>query len=269
MDRLRAGAPSGLEQPLADEVALGRRPGADQVRLVGAPHVERVPVGLGVDPDAPDPELAKRPEDPDRDLAAVCHQDFRERDGRHRPRILSEPMTLPDQLTVARAASVPLVVLLYAWEFPNNEAWATALFCVAMATDWLDGRIARRRGTTSPLGSLLDPIADKVLVLAVLVMLIEDGVWPAWMVAAIVARELLVSGLRLAALERGVVMAARDLGKVKTWAQAMAAAIGGFAAAGFWSEELGLWALVVALALTWISGLDYARIAPRVLRGTA
>ena len=53
-----------------------------------------------------------------------------------------------------------------------------------MATDWLDGRIARSRGTTSSLGSLLDPIADKVLVLAVLVMLIEDGIWPAWMVAA-------------------------------------------------------------------------------------
>jgi CDP-diacylglycerol--glycerol-3-phosphate 3-phosphatidyltransferase len=166
-------------------------------------------------------------------------------------------MTLPDQLTVARAASVPLVVLLYAWELPHNEVWATAVFCVAMATDWLDGRIARRRGTTSPLGSLLDPIADKVLVLAVLVMLIEDGIWPAWM----------VSGLRLAAIERGVVMAARDLGKLKTWAQAVAAALGGFAAGGLWSDAIGWWALLVALALTWLSGLDYARIAPRVLRG--
>jgi CDP-diacylglycerol--glycerol-3-phosphate 3-phosphatidyltransferase len=173
-------------------------------------------------------------------------------------------MTLPDQLTVGRAASVPLVVLLYAWEIPHNEIWATALFCVAMATDWLDGRIARRRGTTSSLGSLLDPIADKVLVLAVLVMLIEDGIWPGWMVAAIVARELLVSGLRLAAIERGVVMAARDLGKLKTWAQATAAAIGGFAAAGLWRDDFGYWALVVALALTWVSGLDYARIAAQV-----
>ncbi|HXH87102.1 MAG TPA: CDP-diacylglycerol--glycerol-3-phosphate 3-phosphatidyltransferase [Gaiellaceae bacterium] len=178
-------------------------------------------------------------------------------------------MNLPDQLTVGRAASVPLVVLLYAWELPHNEVWATALFCVAMATDWLDGRIARRRGTTSSLGSLLDPIADKVLVLAVLVMLIEDAIWPAWMVAAIIAREILVSGLRLAAIERGVVMAARDLAKVKTWAQASAAAIGGFAAADLWSDDLGYWALVVALALTWASGIDYARIAPRLLRGTA
>ncbi|HWH06523.1 MAG TPA: CDP-diacylglycerol--glycerol-3-phosphate 3-phosphatidyltransferase [Gaiellaceae bacterium] len=177
-------------------------------------------------------------------------------------------MTLPDQLTVARAASVPLVVLLYTWELPHNEAWATGLFCVAMATDWFDGRIARRRGTTSSLGTLLDPIADKVLVLAVLCVLIEDGIWPGWMVAAIVARELAVSGLRLAAMERGVVLAARDLGKLKTWAQALAAALGGFAAAGWWPEAVGWWALLVALVLTWVSGLDYARIAPRVLRGT-
>jgi len=184
-------------------------------------------------------------------------------------RVLSLSMTLPDQLTVARAASVPLVVLLYAWEFPNNEYWATAVFCVAMATDWFDGRIARSRGVTSPLGSLLDPIADKALVLAVLVMLIEDGVWPAWMVAAIVAREILISGLRLAAIERGVVIAARDLGKLKTWAQAVAAALGGFAAAGLWDDSVAYWALLVALVLTWVSGLDYARAAPRLLRGSA
>jgi CDP-diacylglycerol--glycerol-3-phosphate 3-phosphatidyltransferase len=176
-------------------------------------------------------------------------------------------LTLPDQLTVARALSVPLVVLLFAWELPNNEAWATGVFAVAMATDWFDGRIARRRGTTSSLGSLLDPIADKILVLAALVMLIEEGIAPAWMVAGIVAREFLVSGLRLAALERGVVMRARDLGKLKTWAQATAAGVGGLAAAGVWRDDVAWWALLVALALTWISGLDYARIAPRVLRG--
>jgi CDP-diacylglycerol--glycerol-3-phosphate 3-phosphatidyltransferase len=176
-------------------------------------------------------------------------------------------MTLPDQLTVARAASVPLVVLLYAWELPHNEYWATVLFCVAMATDWLDGRIARSRGVTSALGSLLDPIADKVLVLAVLVMLLDDGVWPGWMVAAIVARELLISGLRLAAIERGVVIAARDLGKLKTWAQAIAAALGGFAAAGAWDDSIAWWALLVAVVLTWVSALDYARVAPSLLRG--
>ena len=178
-------------------------------------------------------------------------------------------MTLPDKLTVGRAASVPLVVLLFVWDFPHNEWWATGLFGIAMATDQLDGWLARRRNVTSALGSLLDPIADQVLVLSVLVVLVEKGVAPAWMVAAIVAREIAISGLRLAALERGVVIAARDLGKLKTWAQAVAAGLGGFAAAGAWSYDVGWWALLVATVLTWLSGLDYARVAPGVLRGRA
>jgi CDP-diacylglycerol---glycerol-3-phosphate 3-phosphatidyltransferase len=135
-----------------------------------------------------------------------------------------------------------------------------------MATDWFDGRIARSRGRTSALGSLLDPVADKVLVLAVLVMLVDQDVAPGWMVAAIVIRELLVSGLRLAAMERGVVLGARDLGKLKTWSQAVAAGIGGFAAAGAWSSRVAWWALLVAVVLTWVSGLDYARVAPRLWR---
>ena len=123
-----------------------------------------------------------------------------------------------------------------------------------MATDWFDGRIARSRGHSSPLGSLLDPAADKILVLAVLVMLVEQGVVPGWMVAMIVVREFLVTALRLAAIERGVVLEARDLGKLKTWSQAVAAAIGGFAAAGAWRDDFAWWALLVALVLTWISG---------------
>jgi CDP-diacylglycerol--glycerol-3-phosphate 3-phosphatidyltransferase len=178
-------------------------------------------------------------------------------------------MSLPDYLTLTRAASVPLVLVLFVWDFPNHAYWGTALFAVAMATDWFDGRIARRRGRTSPLGTLLDPVADKILVLAVLIVLIDEDVFPGWMVAAIVAREFLVSGLRLAAIERGVVVHARDLGKLKTWSQAVAAGIGGLAAGGAWSNEIAWWALLVALTLTWVSGLDYARVAPRLLRGRA
>ena len=83
---------------------------------------------------------------------------------------------------------------------------------------------------------------------------------------AIVAREFLVSGLRLAAIEKGVVIAARDLGKLKTWAQAVAVAVGGMAAAGAWSSDVAWWVLLLAVLLTWISGLDYARAAPRLLR---
>jgi CDP-diacylglycerol--glycerol-3-phosphate 3-phosphatidyltransferase len=173
-------------------------------------------------------------------------------------------LTAADQLTIARAASVPIVVVLYAWTFPNHDYWATAVFCTAMTTDWLDGRLARRQGRATSVGTLLDPIADKILVLAALVMLVEQGAAPGWMVAAIVVREVLVTGLRQAAIERGVVLAARDLGKLKTWAQAVAAAVAGFAAAGAWTDRVAWWALLVAVILTWLSGLDYARSAPRL-----
>jgi CDP-diacylglycerol---glycerol-3-phosphate 3-phosphatidyltransferase len=176
-------------------------------------------------------------------------------------------VSLADQLTVARVAAVPVVVVLFAWDFTNHAYWATAIFVAAMATDQIDGWLARRRGTASPLGKLLDPVADKVLILAALVMLIGEGVAPAWIVALIVVREILVSGLRLAAIERGVVLGARDLGRLKTWAQAVAAAIAGFAAAGAWSDDVAWWALLAALVATWVSGLDYARVAPGVLRG--
>jgi CDP-diacylglycerol--glycerol-3-phosphate 3-phosphatidyltransferase len=176
-------------------------------------------------------------------------------------------VTLPDQLTLARALAVPVVVVLYAWNFDNHAYWATIVFAVAMATDQVDGWLARRWDQTSNFGALLDPIADKVLVMVALVMLVAEGVAPAWMVAAIVAREIAISGLRLAAIERGVVVAARDLGKLKTWAQALAVGFAGFAAAGAWSKDVAWWALLVAVVLTWVSGLDYVRVAPRMLRG--
>lgn len=176
-------------------------------------------------------------------------------------------MTLPDQLTLARVFAVPVVLVLFVWDFSNHAYWATVVFGVAMATDQVDGWLARRRNETSSFGALLDPIADKVLVLVAFVMLVGEGVAPAWMVALIIAREIAISGLRLAAIERGIVMGARDLGKLKTWAQALAVGIAGFAAAGAWSTDIAWWAVLVATVFTWVSGLDYARVAPRVLRG--
>ena len=166
-------------------------------------------------------------------------------------------------------AAAPVIVALYVVDFSGHDYWATVLFAVAMATDWFDGRIARRTGRTSAMGSLLDPVADKVLVLAVLIVLVGRDVFPGWMVAAIVAREFLVSGLRLAALERGVVLSARDLGKLKTWTQSVAAIVGGLAAAGAWQDDLAWWALLAAVIVTWVSGLDYARVAPALLRSRA
>jgi phosphatidylglycerophosphate synthase len=77
------------------------------------------------------------------------------------------------------------VVVLFVWDFPNHNYWATAVFAVAMATDWFDGRLARRSGRTSALGSLLEPVADKLLVLTVMILLVGEGVFPGWMVALI------------------------------------------------------------------------------------
>src|SRR6266540_3884456 len=139
-------------------------------------------------------------------------------------RVFSPAVTFADQLTVARAAAVPLVVVLYVWSFSGHDYWATSIFAFAMATDWFDGRLARRSGRTSALGSLLDPVADKLLVLTVLVVLVGRGVFAGWMVAAIVARELLISGLRLSTLERGVVLQARDLGTTPGWRRGCSAA---------------------------------------------
>jgi CDP-diacylglycerol--glycerol-3-phosphate 3-phosphatidyltransferase len=172
-------------------------------------------------------------------------------------------------LTVARVIAVPVVVVLFAVEFSDHVKWATIVFIVAMATDQIDGWLARRWNQTSPLGKLLDPIADKVLMMAAFVMLVGQHVAPAWMVALIIAREIAVSGLRLAAVERGIVMAARDLGKLKTWAQAIAVGVCGFTASSGWDHTVAWWFLLGALVLTWASGVDYARLAPSVLRGTA
>ena len=174
-------------------------------------------------------------------------------------------MTFADQLTVGRALSVPAVVLLFSWEFEGHAYWATALFCVAMLTDQVDGWLARRAGKTTDLGRILDPVADKILVMASLIVLVP--VVPGWMVALIVAREFLVSGLRLAALERGIVVSARDIAKVKTWAQAVAVALAGLALAGVWDDDVAWWGLLVALVITLVSGIDYARVAPGLLRG--
>jgi CDP-diacylglycerol--glycerol-3-phosphate 3-phosphatidyltransferase len=139
------------------------------------------------------------------------------------------------------------------------------VFVAAMLTDQVDGWLARRAGKATDLGRILDPVADKILVMATLIVLIP--VLPAWMVAVIVAREFLVSGLRLAALERGVVVSARDLSKLKTWSQSVAAGLGGLAAAGAFSDDVAWWGLLAALVLTVVSGLDYAWQAPGLLRG--
>jgi CDP-diacylglycerol--glycerol-3-phosphate 3-phosphatidyltransferase len=89
-----------------------------------------------------------------------------------------------DQLTVARMAAAPVIVALFAIDFDGHEYWATALFAIAMATDWVDGWLARRSDSSSAMGSLLDPVADKILVLSVLIVLLGEGIFAGWVVAA-------------------------------------------------------------------------------------
>ena len=138
-------------------------------------------------------------------------------------------MNLPNALTLARIFLVPLLVVALMTEFEGRlilgirkELVAAAIFGVASLTDWLDGYLARRRKQVTALGQLLDPIADKLLVTGALVSLVQMGLAPAWMVAAIIGRELAVTGLRSIAYSRGVTIAASPLGKLKMASQVVA-----------------------------------------------
>jgi len=177
-------------------------------------------------------------------------------------------MDLPDQLTVARIVAAPFVVVLFEWDFHGHDYWATALFCVAMATDWFDGRIARRRGVTSPLGTLLDPIADKLIVAAALLMLAADQTiagWSLWAGVIILCREILVSGLREFLGTLAVPVPVTALAKWKTVVQMVAI---GFLLAGSAGDKIWPYTTVFGLTLLWIAaiftlytGYDYLRAA--------
>lgn len=177
--------------------------------------------------------------------------------------------SLPNLLTLSRIFAVPLLVLLM-WR-PGWLAWsfAFALFCVAGATDYLDGYLARARGAVSRLGIFLDPIADKIMVAATIVMLVHSGIVDSFAVIAaliILLREITVSGLRefLAGLQ--VSLPVSKLAKWKTAFQMIA--LGGLILAGAttryvpWlpAREVGLSCLWLAAALTLITGYDYLRV---------
>ena len=137
-------------------------------------------------------------------------------------------MNLPNYLTLARILFVPLLVVVLLT--PMSEDWfgwerytvAIVIFLVASFTDILDGHIARRRNQVSNLGKLLDPIADKLLVSAALIVLVEKHLAPAWVVVIILGREFVVTGLRSIAAADGIVIQAQMSGKIKMWAQCVA-----------------------------------------------
>ncbi len=131
-------------------------------------------------------------------------------------------LNLPNILTLSRVAAVPIVVFLLLFESKQNCFWAAFVFTAASITDWLDGYLARKWGIVTILGKFLDPLADKLIVMAALIMLIPLGRVPAWAVFVILARELIVSGIRSIASSEGIVIAASDLGKYKTIFQMIA-----------------------------------------------
>ncbi len=133
-----------------------------------------------------------------------------------------DAVNLPNLLTMARVVVIPVVLWLMAQQTREGNFWATILYSAAAVTDFVDGYLARRMGLTSLLGKFLDPLADKLIVLATLIMMVQLGHVPAWPVALIAARELSITALRSIAISEGVVIAASQGGKDKTAVQMVA-----------------------------------------------
>ncbi|HYC88647.1 MAG TPA: CDP-diacylglycerol--glycerol-3-phosphate 3-phosphatidyltransferase [Thermoanaerobaculia bacterium] len=186
-----------------------------------------------------------------------------------RETLSNEIWNLPNALTLFRIFLVPFLVVVLLTKFSGREFVGLSIFLVAAITDFFDGWVARRRNQTTRLGALLDPIADKLLMSAAFISLVEMDPKhvPAWMVVIIIGREFAVSGLRSIAAQQGVTIAASPLGKGKMVSQVIAISL---LILGYELGELrvtgtvALWAVMIfALA----SGIDYfAKFARAVLR---
>ena len=165
-------------------------------------------------------------------------------------------MNIPNVLSLVRIFLVPvLVVFLIVVPRPYNLS-AAVVFLAAVLTDWLDGRIARSTRQVTTLGKLLDPMADKLLISASLISLVQVGRVPAWMVVLIVGRDLAITGLRGIAASQNVIIQASDFGKATMIAEVIAVAL----LILNWppiSIPLGQAALVVAILLSLVSGAVY------------
>jgi CDP-diacylglycerol--glycerol-3-phosphate 3-phosphatidyltransferase len=164
------------------------------------------------------------------------------------------PLNLPNVLTVLRILLVPVLVVALLGNTPAGDVLAAVVFALASLTDFADGYLARTRGSVTTFGKLMDPLADKLLIIAALLSLVSLGRLPAWVAMVIIARELAVTVLRLGATQAGVVMAASMFGKVKTCLQ-IAAILAVIAVPGepLWVSLL----LYVTVLVTVLSGLDY------------
>jgi CDP-diacylglycerol---glycerol-3-phosphate 3-phosphatidyltransferase len=164
------------------------------------------------------------------------------------------PMNLPNMLTVLRIMLVPVLVVALLGNTPEGDVFAAVVFALASLTDFVDGYLARSRQTVTTFGKLMDPLADKLLIVAALIALVSLNRLQAWIAMVIITRELAVTVLRLGATQAGVVIEASLFGKLKTCLQ-IAAILALIAVPGepLWVSLL----LYAAVAATVISGLDY------------
>jgi CDP-diacylglycerol---glycerol-3-phosphate 3-phosphatidyltransferase len=165
------------------------------------------------------------------------------------------PLNLPNALTLIRILLVPVLVVALTVETPGGSTIAAAVFALAAFTDGLDGYIARSRKAITTFGKVMDPVADKLLIVAALLSLVSLDRLAPWVAMVIIAREFAVSGLRIAAGQQGVVIPASGLGKIKTIVQvgAVLALIAAHDPGAAWVQGL-VYAMV---AITIASGADY------------
>lgn len=176
-------------------------------------------------------------------------------------------MNLPNKLTVLRVLMIPFFVVFMLTDLGGASGkWiALAIFIIASLTDLLDGKIARKYNLVTNFGKFMDPLADKLLVGAAMICLVEMGRLPAWIVIVIISREFIISGFRLIASDNGIVIAASYWGKFKTVFQmamiiVLIAAFEGSVFAVV--EQILIW---VSLILTIVSLVDYIRKNKEVL----
>src|SRR5262252_9610049 len=176
-------------------------------------------------------------------------------------------MNLPNSLTVTRICLVPLLVVVLLTKFEGRqilgipiEMVGAGIFGLASLTDWADGYLARRRKQVTPLGQVIDPLADKLLTIAAFISLVQMELAPAWMVAIIIGREFAVTALRTLAHARGASMPASPLGKIKMVSQIvaiLALILGKDHLRGFYViGQIALWVVVVTAL---VSAADYFR----------
>lgn len=133
--------------------------------------------------------------------------------------VVTRHLTIPNQLTILRILLVPVIGAVLVIDFNDHYQISAAAYVAAAATDTLDGRIARSRNLVTELGKFLDPLADKLMVITVLVILASQSLLPSWVVVVVAAREFLITGLRSVAAGQGVVVSSTQLGKSKAFTQ--------------------------------------------------